>query len=159
MINCLCNGAWNSIWWFLPFWTDILLVFFHFGIKGLGWSVLNIVNINQINFRGWRPLGLNFGLCPGLRRWGFWWCSMLKRILTFNKCIKKFLQIYWFLNDFLSVSTEGFWPNVTFGCGKKSSNFALAKYLPNTIFGLIISLLPISLLRSNEMKLAKYRIS
>ena len=105
VINCLCNGAWNSLWWFLPFWTDILLVFFHFGIKGLG-CVLNIVNINQINFRGWRPLRLNFGLCPGLRRWGFWWCSMLKRILTLNKSIKNFLQNYYILNDFLKFSNS-----------------------------------------------------
>ena len=89
---------------FLPFWTDILLVFFHFGIEGLSWTVLNIVNINQINFRGWWPLGLNFGLCPGLRRWGFWWCSMLKRILTLSKCIKNVLHNYQFLNEFLTVS-------------------------------------------------------
>ena len=36
-------------------------------------------------------------------------------------------------------------------------NFALEKYLPNVIFGIIISLLRFSLLRSNEIKLAKYR--
>ena len=86
---------------FLPFWTDILLVFFHFGIKGLGCAILNIVNINQINFRGWWPLRLNFGLYPGLRRWGFRRFIMLKRILTLNKSIKKFLQNYYIVSQFL----------------------------------------------------------
>lgn len=39
------------------------------------------------------------------------------------------------------------------------SQIYIAKYLPNAIFGLIITLLQFSLLLSNEIKLAKYGIS
>ena len=53
--------------------------------------------------------------------------------------------------------TEGPCLYATFGSGKKSHwpNFALAKYLPNAILGLIISLLQFSLLRSNDTLLQK----